>query len=688
MGDGVNDSQSSSQESNGSTKSYSSSDGGRGRERSGDVGGSSQEVLPDTQPMEEANRASGLGRSQSTPWAMLVAQSDHFENASIYLDFFKCGKERDCNYIIHKGKIPADCWPQFSRVHFQLERVLDPGARHYDVYLTDCSSNGTYVNSELVGKGKKRAITNKDVIALTNEDRIAFKFILIQDDLDSSCMDVPYPNSLPPGLLQEYVVGCILGKGACGSAYMAYSKVKVDEKNNPMKFCVKVIYRDKSLPPPPPTAAAAAASYHQSVQRGVKAGYSSSRGTLDSKCSKSEALGSDGTGEISRDSFQGIPVNSGTAAPTVAQSDSLLKPEIDILNHLKDRNKGHPNIIGYERTFECPSSIAIVFELAKGGELFDYIIEDFENNSFEEHNAKIQFFQILSGIKYLHDNDVCHRDLKLENILCAEANKKGLIKITDFGLSKLLLNNAPMTTYVGTPTYIAPEVMQNSTEMDSSKHSAYTVKADMWSLGCILFSLICGSPAFHSEKGDADLRRLIMAGEYYTDAATNPIWADISAEGKDLLANLLKVNPEERLSAGEALRHPWFDARTIQECRAIMKTGESGYFYRRNNRKDQSDVRTLLDSMELLDDGGRGRGDPDDDDEGTDVTPPPPPPPPPATPTCGVFTSPPPMTGKPTALQDFTPGKRRRSPADDFCQGDHGGGTPSKRRGPRRTLIS
>ena len=126
----------------------------------------------------------------------------------------------------------------------------------------------------------------------------------------------------------------------------------------------------------------------------------------------------------------------------------------------------------------------------------------------------------------------------------------------------------------------------------------------------------------------------------------------------------------------------------MQECRAIMKTGESGYFYRRNNRKDQSDVRTLLDSMELLDDGGRGRGDPDDDDEGTDVTPLPPPPPPPATPTCGVFTSPPPMTGKPTALQDFTPGKRRRSPADDFCQGDHGGGTPSKRRGPRRTLIS
>ena len=125
----------------------------------------------------------------------------------------------------------------------------------------------------------------------------------------------------------------------------------------------------------------------------------------------------------------------------------------------------------------------------------------------------------------------------------------------------------------------------------------------------------------------------------------------------------------------------------IQECRAIMKTGESGYFYRRNNRKDQSDVRTLLDSMELLDDGGggRGRGDPDDDDEGTDVTPPPPPP---ATLNCGVFTSPPPpMTGKPTALQDFTPGKRRRSPADDFCQGDQGG-TPSKRRGPRRTLIS
>ena len=99
--------------------------------------------------------------------------------------------------------------------------------------------------------------------------------------------------------------------------------------------------------------------------------------------------------------------------------------------------------------------------------------------------------------------------------------------------------------------------------MDCRKHTPYTVKADMWSLGCILYSLICGSSAFQANS-DSELRRLIMAGEYYTDEDANPIWKDISHECKDLLANLLKVDPDQRLSAGEALRHPWFDKNTIQ----------------------------------------------------------------------------------------------------------------------------
>lgn len=95
--------------------------------------------------------------------------------------------------------------------------------------------------------------------------------------MDSSGCEPPNPNSLPTELLRRYVVGNLLGKGACGSAYMAYSKDKVDAKNNPMKFCVKVIYRDKSLPP-----AAAPASY-QPTHNNRAGGYSSSRGTLDSK---------------------------------------------------------------------------------------------------------------------------------------------------------------------------------------------------------------------------------------------------------------------------------------------------------------------------------------------------------------------------------------------------------------------
>lgn len=168
----------------------------------------------------------------------------------------------------------------------------------------------------------------------------------------------------------------------------------------------------------------------------------------------------------------------------------------------------------------------------------------------------------------------------------AEKKKTSLIKITDFGLSKLLDDCTMMASYVGTPSYIAPEVLKNgmcvaaaskgqSTYYASRGFETYTVKADMWSLGCILYSLLCGSSAFDNHNQEK-MRSNIMLGRYSVDPRCNKVWAVVSHDAVDLVKRLLTVDPQARLSATEALRHPWFmkDTAIVQKALDLMKEGE------------------------------------------------------------------------------------------------------------------
>ena len=115
------------------------------------------------------------------------------------------------------------------------------------------------------------------------------------------------------------------------------------------------------------------------------------------------------------------------------------------------------------------------------------------------------FFQILHAIQYLHEKGVCHRDLKLDNILltknCRSSSAKQRLKVTDFGLSKELVvgSSVKMKSFVGTPQYMAPEILQGR-----NTKQTYTEKADMWSSGCILYSLLSGSPAFYATDDDEE----------------------------------------------------------------------------------------------------------------------------------------------------------------------------------------
>jgi len=674
--------------------------------------------LPDTQPIEEGEGAVVWKRTKSNqqqPWGMLLSEdSDYFDNVPLVGNEIFCGKLPEHQCKLDSDKIQKDCWIQFSREHFKIERVFesdqpDCSSEPADVYITDFSMNGTFINEERLEKNEKRAILNNDTIAMTSYDRQAYKFVLFtpepsSQDLNSSQQSstnsTSYPSSsaLPPDLKIKYVVGRKLGNGACGSAYLAYAKHEFDSDKRPKKYCVKVIGNNsKSLPP------AASSQYrptrpllNQKVPSREGAKYSSSsRGTLGSSGSARTTTGAtSAAGDTSDDSFMTPrkPQQSTTLRPFEATNDvnfnKIHKSEIDILKHLNDRNKSHPNIIGFVEAYECPTSIAIVFELARGGELFDYIVEDFTKNAFEERSAKIQFYQILSGIKYLHDNNVCHRDLKLENILCCERNKRGLIKITDFGLSKLLLNQCPMTTYVGTPCYIAPEVIVNNTETDSKKHNPYTIKADMWSLGCILYSLLCGSSAFHPEGNDDKmLKEQILQAAYVMDSNIHPIWANVSWQAKDLIDKLLVVNPDRRLSATEALNHPWFtdDPDTVEEVEKIMDRGR-----RHQVERGLSEVSALADSMDIVTvDVDPADVPPEKENDELKVTPPK---------NDELKVTPPSCKNRPAPLQCDTP-DNRRTLVDQHQKTETKSYTPGKRkaisevkyvpgrRGPKRTLL-
>jgi len=242
------------------------------------------------------------------------------------------------------------------------------------------------------------------------------------------------------------------------------------------------------------------------------------------------------------------------------------RKEMDILHGLN-----HPNIIQLEEMFEGQSFIHLVTEVASGGELFDYLTCQPSNMLTEE---TVSFFirQLFSAVAYMHDHGVIHRDLKLENILLAEApNKDGTfrdirLKIIDFGLSKTFdtceIDEGGVSpiigrSFFGTVGYISPEMM---------KRSSYTRAVDVWSLGVVAFVLLCGVFPFndngnHFKKShDYKLRF--------------PPWnVELSESSKDLLESLLEINPQKRFTAKTAMRHPWVSGITASPEIVLQSPG-------------------------------------------------------------------------------------------------------------------
>lgn len=190
----------------------------------------------------------------------------------------------------------------------------------------------------------------------------------------------------------------------------------------------------------------------------------------------------------------------------------------------------HPNVIKLFETYETDEELFLVMELMKGGELFDRIVE---NEFFTEREAKEIISPIVDAVNYWHELNIIHRDLKPENLLYESSDEGSLIKISDFGIARFVPSATFATTAWGTPGYVAPEVIMGK---------KYGKEVDVWSIGVILYILLWGYPPFYSES-NSELFEQIKEGKIEFQS---PYWDEVSDNAKDLIKNLLTVDPKKK----------------------------------------------------------------------------------------------------------------------------------------------
>ena len=416
---------------------------------------------------------------QGQTWGYLFPLSEPFNLIELIEDKYTFGRDISCSVCFEEN--PTIAIPNYgalSKTHFEVYRYFPDGQNTaYLTYLTDRSSNGTFVDGNKVGKNKSQILKNHSVISLSMKKN---KSYLFYDKIESSKCDIP---NLPIEFTSRYALTITLGRGACGEVRLAF------RITNGERFALKII-------------------------------------------------------EIKR--FQ---------RDNTAMKSALA--ELKILQKLD-----HPGIIQIFDCFQTESHFFILLEFLAGGELFDKIIR---LGKFTEKEAKFTFYQILLAMKYLHSQGITHRDLKPENILLLTSENDSIVKITDFGLSRVVGEGSLMKTLCGTPSYLAPEVIL------SAEVKGYGPKCDCWSLGVILYIILSGYPPFSSDIKEHTLTDQITNGIY---SFPNEYWAQISAEGINLIKSFLIVNPEHRISIEDAIADPWLQDEEMKiKVREIL--GES-----------------------------------------------------------------------------------------------------------------
>lgn len=213
-----------------------------------------------------------------------------------------------------------------------------------------------------------------------------------------------------------------------------------------------------------------------------------------------------------------------------------VRREIQIMHHLK----GHPNVISIKEAYEDPMAVHVVMEICAGGELFDRIIK---RGHYSERKAAELTRTIVGVVETCHSLGVMHRDLKPENFLFVNNQEDSLLKTIDFGLSIFFKPGERFSDVVGSPYYVAPEVLRK----------LYGPEADVWSAGVILYILLSGVPPFWAES-EQGIFEQVLHGDL--DFTSDP-WPSISESAKDLVTKMLVRDPRRRPTAHDVLCHPW-----------------------------------------------------------------------------------------------------------------------------------
>ncbi|KAH7833544.1 hypothetical protein Vadar_007427 [Vaccinium darrowii] len=229
---------------------------------------------------------------------------------------------------------------------------------------------------------------------------------------------------------------------------------------------------------------------------------------------------------------------------TTAIAIEDVRREVKILRALA----GHKNLVQFYDAFEDHDNVYIAMELCEGGELLDRILS--RGGKYPEDEAKAVMVQILNFVAFCHLQGVVHRDLKPENFLFTSKDEHSQLKAIDFGLSDFVRPDERLNDIVGSAYYVAPEVL----------HRSYSTEADVWSIGVIAYILLCGSRPFWARTESGIFRAVLKADPSFVEAP----WPSLSSEAKDFVKRLLNKDPRKRMTAAQALSHPW-----IRNCNDV-----------------------------------------------------------------------------------------------------------------------
>ena len=243
-----------------------------------------------------------------------------------------------------------------------------------------------------------------------------------------------------------------------------------------------------------------------------------------------------------------------------------IKNEIEILKQLD-----HPNILKILEFHLTNDKFYIITDYCSDGELFSEIEK---KTKFSEKETSFIIYQILQAVRYIHKMGVIHRDIKPENIMIMRKESNGLlhVKLIDFGTAKIFIQGNKHKTLVGSSYYIAPEVIRGK----------YDEECDLWSVGVIMYILLTGTPPFNGED-DNSILRAVTTGKYDTKSES---FQSLSPNARDLITKLLKYNPDDRITAKDALTHPWF------------KTNEFTNLYRVNTISVE-EARSMINNLDF-----------------------------------------------------------------------------------------